>query len=97
MMRLIKGGIIQTAKLGRQHRIMGKELLRAISPRLEDKVGQLYNKGRRWLHEEGEFVPNPKPEFSSPRVEERGSKADGSNKGRRRIPAARPSEEPQLE
>jgi excisionase family DNA binding protein len=51
MMRLIKKGIIQTAKLGKQYRIMGKELLRAVSPKLEDEVGKLYNKGRRWLHE----------------------------------------------
>lgn len=50
--RLIKRGIIQTAKLGKQYRIMGKELLRAVSPKLEDRVGKLYNKGRHWLHEE---------------------------------------------
>jgi excisionase family DNA binding protein len=52
MMRLIKKGIIQAAKLGKQYRIMGKELLRAVSPKLEDKVGIIYNKGRRWLHED---------------------------------------------
>lgn len=51
MMRLIKRGAIQAAKLGKQYRIMGKELLRAVSPKLEDKVGKLYNKGRRWIHE----------------------------------------------
>ena len=51
MMRLIKRGVIQTAKLGKQHRIMGKNLLRAVSPQLEDRVGKIYNKGRRWLHE----------------------------------------------
>jgi excisionase family DNA binding protein len=50
-MRLIKKGIIRTAKVGKQYRIMGKELLRLVSPKLEDKVGKLYNKGRRWLHE----------------------------------------------
>lgn len=51
-MRLIKKGIIRTAKVGKQYRIMGKELLRLVSPKLEDKVGKIYNKGRRWLHEE---------------------------------------------
>ncbi len=51
MMRLIKKGIIQAAKVGKQYRIMGKELLRVVSPELEDKVGKVYNKGRHWLHE----------------------------------------------
>jgi len=50
-MRLIKKGIIRTAKVGKQYRIMGKELLRLLSPKLEDKVGKAYNKGRQWLHE----------------------------------------------
>jgi excisionase family DNA binding protein len=51
-MRLIKKGIIRTAKIGKQYRILGKELLRLVSPELEDKVGQVYNKGRQWLHED---------------------------------------------
>ena len=51
MLRLIKKGIIRTAKVGKQYRIMGKELLRVVSPELEDKVGKVYNKGRHWLHE----------------------------------------------
>ena len=49
-MRLIKKGIIRTAKVGKQYRIMGKELLRLVSPDLENKVGKVYNKGRKWLH-----------------------------------------------
>ena len=52
MLRLIKKGIIRTAKVGKQYRIMGKELLRVVSPELEDKVGKVYNKGRHWLHED---------------------------------------------
>jgi len=51
MMRLIKKGIIRAAKVGKQYRIMGKELLRVMSPELEDRVGKVYNKGRQWLHE----------------------------------------------
>lgn len=51
MMRLIKKNIIRAARVGKQYRIMGKELLRLVSPKLEDKVGKIYNKGRRWLHE----------------------------------------------
>ena len=50
-MRLIKKGIIRTAKVGKQYRILGKELLRIVSPKLEDKVGKIYNKGRAWAHE----------------------------------------------
>jgi len=52
MMRLIKKGIIRSAKIGKQYRIMGKELLRLLSPKLEDKVGKMYNKGRYWLHKD---------------------------------------------
>ncbi len=50
--RMIKKGLIRTAKIGKQYRIMGKELLRVMSPQLEDKVGKIYNKGRNWLHSE---------------------------------------------
>ncbi len=49
--RMIKKGFIRTAKVGKQYRIMGKELLRLLSPKLEDQVGQAYNKARRWVHE----------------------------------------------
>lgn len=52
MMRMIKSGLIQCAKVGKQYRIMGKELLGLVSPKLEDNVGKLYNKGRRWVHDE---------------------------------------------
>lgn len=50
-MRLIKKGIIRSAKVGKQYRILGKELLRLVSPRLEDRVGKAYNKARNWVHE----------------------------------------------
>ena len=51
VMRLIKKGVIKTAKVGKQYRIMGKEILRLVSPEVEDRVGKIYNKGRHWLHE----------------------------------------------
>ncbi len=51
-MRLIKKGIIRTAKVGKQYRILGKELLRLLSPELEDKAGKIYSKGRDWLHKD---------------------------------------------
>lgn len=48
--RMIKKGLIRSAKVGKQYRIMGKELLRILSPDLEDKVGKVYNKARNWAH-----------------------------------------------
>ncbi|MCX5666799.1 MAG: helix-turn-helix domain-containing protein [Candidatus Omnitrophica bacterium] len=50
-MRLIKKGAIRCAKVGKQYRILGKEILRILSPKLEDNVGKVYNKARRWVHE----------------------------------------------
>ena len=49
--RMIKKGLIRSAKVGKQYRIMGKELLRILSPELEDTVGKAYNKARNWAHE----------------------------------------------
>lgn len=48
--RMIKKGIIRAAKVGKQYRILGKEILRIISPALEDKVGKAYGKVRNWVH-----------------------------------------------
>ncbi|MFH1799454.1 MAG: helix-turn-helix domain-containing protein [Candidatus Omnitrophota bacterium] len=50
MTRMIKKGLIQAAKVGKQYRIMGKELLRVLSPKIEDKIGKAYNKARHWAH-----------------------------------------------
>ena len=50
--RMIKTGLIRAAKVGKQYRIMGKELLRVVSPQLEDKVGKAYNKARNWVHKD---------------------------------------------
>ena len=50
--RMIKKGLIRTARVGKQYRIMGKELLRVLSPQLEDQVGKMYNKARSWVHED---------------------------------------------
>ena len=52
--RMIKKGLIRTAKVGKQYRIMGKELLRILSPELEDHVGKAYNKARNWAHKDDE-------------------------------------------
>ena len=50
--RMIKKGLIRAAKVGKQYRILGKELLRVVSPKLEDKVGKAYNKARNWIHKD---------------------------------------------
>ena len=50
LLRLIKKGLIDTAKVGRQYRILGQEILRLVSPKLEKKVGRIYNKSRQWAH-----------------------------------------------
>ncbi len=49
--RMIKKGLIRAAKVGKQYRIMGKELLRVLSPKIEDQVGKAYNRARKWVHE----------------------------------------------
>ena len=51
LMRMMKKGLIRSAKVGKQYRIMGKELLRVLSPKLEDEVGKIYNKARKWIHQ----------------------------------------------
>jgi excisionase family DNA binding protein len=63
MGRMIKNGLIRAAKVGKQYRILGKEILRVISPVLEDKVGKAYNKARRWAHSDEEMQP-PEKEYS---------------------------------
>ncbi len=50
--RMIKKGLIRTAKVGKQYRIMGKELLRVLSPEIEDRIGKAYNKARNWVHKD---------------------------------------------
>lgn len=57
MTRMLKTGLIRAAKVGKQYRILGKEILRVVSPSLEDKVGIAYNKARRWVHDESAFRP----------------------------------------
>ena len=58
--RMIKKGLIRTARVGKQYRIMGKELLRVLSPKLEDKVGKVYNKARNWAYEDMDKAPEKK-------------------------------------
>ena len=51
MTRMLKSGLIRAAKVGKQYRIFGKEILRVISPALEDKIGKAYNTARNWAHD----------------------------------------------
>jgi excisionase family DNA binding protein len=44
MKRLLKKGLIQANKVGRQYRILGKEILRLISPAAEQKAIKSYAK-----------------------------------------------------
>lgn len=42
--RLLKRGILRAHKLGGQYRILGKEILRAVSPELEQDAEHVYAK-----------------------------------------------------
>lgn len=45
--RLLKKGILRANKVGGQYRILGKEVLRLISPQLEKKAENVYLKVKR--------------------------------------------------
>lgn len=42
--RLFKGGLIRANKVGGQYRILGKELLRVLSPKTERKAVRAYQR-----------------------------------------------------
>ncbi|NQT22160.1 MAG: helix-turn-helix domain-containing protein [Candidatus Omnitrophica bacterium] len=52
LLRLIKKGLIKTAKVGRQYRILGQEILHLVSPNLENKARKIYRTGRAWVHKD---------------------------------------------
>jgi len=45
--RLLKRGILKANKVGGQHRILGKEVLRLISPGLEKSAEKVYMKVKK--------------------------------------------------
>ena len=45
--RLLKKGIIRANKVGGQYRIMGREILRLVSPSVEQKSVDIYQKIKR--------------------------------------------------
>jgi len=42
--RLIKRGVLRAGKIGGQYRVLGREILRIISPELPEKIRQTYHK-----------------------------------------------------
>ena len=50
--RLLKRGIIRANKIGGQYRILGKELLRGLSPKIERRAVNLYQQVKRRVKRE---------------------------------------------
>ena len=49
LMRLLKKGALNAAKVGHQHRFLGRELLHFLSPSVEKSVGKLYVQSKNKL------------------------------------------------
>jgi excisionase family DNA binding protein len=47
MKRLLKNGLIKANKIGGQYRILGKEILKSVSPTVERQAVQTYQKLKR--------------------------------------------------
>lgn len=47
MKRLLKGGLIRANKVGGQYRILGHELLRLLSPVVDEKATAVYQKVKK--------------------------------------------------
>jgi len=47
MKRMLKKGLIRANKVGRQYRILGKEILRIVSPEVEKKAVDQYLKVKK--------------------------------------------------
>lgn len=45
--RLLKAGLIRANKIGGQYRILGHELLRLLSPEIDEKATDIYQKIKR--------------------------------------------------
>jgi excisionase family DNA binding protein len=52
MTRMIKKGLILAARVGKQYRIRGAEILIFLTPHLADKLRKEYRKAREWLYED---------------------------------------------
>lgn len=47
MKRILKRGLIKANKIGGQYRILGKEILKAVSPTIERKAVKTYQKFKK--------------------------------------------------
>lgn len=50
-LRLVKKGILRAGKVGGQYRVLGKEILRVVSPQLEERARKVYRKVKEWVKE----------------------------------------------
>ena len=58
MTRMIKKGLILAARVGKQYRIRGAEVLIFLTPHLADKLREKYRKAREWVHENDQGAQN---------------------------------------
>lgn len=42
--RMLKSGLLRANKIGKQYRIMGHEILKLLSPKLDEKATDIYQK-----------------------------------------------------
>ena len=52
--RMLKHGLIRANKVGKQYRILGHELLRLVSPKVDRKVTNAYQRMKNMLRENTE-------------------------------------------
>lgn len=52
MTRILKKGLILAARVGKQYRIRGAEILIYLTPGLAGKLREKYRKAREWVHDD---------------------------------------------
>jgi len=55
MKRLLKRGLIRANKIGKQYRILGHELLRLVSPQVDKKATDLYQRVKSNVKEKTKY------------------------------------------
>jgi excisionase family DNA binding protein len=55
-LRLVKKGVLRAYKVGGQYRILGKEILHLVSPKLEVKAASVYRRLRNGVKKQLEKV-----------------------------------------
>lgn len=51
MKRMLKSGLLRANKVGKQYRILGHEMLRVLSPEVEHKAVEVYQKVKSTVRE----------------------------------------------